>query len=103
MSAANLYRYYDGKLAIAAAVAAADQAGLFTACDRAMAAAAPNAMPRLAALFHAIIDATRHQMTAAPFLFELRSIVWLGKPELRPISCGRSKRASPLLFRRAGP
>ena len=29
MSVANLYRYYDGKLALGAAVAAAEQAALF--------------------------------------------------------------------------
>ena len=37
MSVANLYRYYEGKLALGAAVAAAEQAALFAVCDRAVA------------------------------------------------------------------
>jgi AcrR family transcriptional regulator len=83
MSAANLYRYFDGKLAIGAAVAVEEQTGLLADCDRATAAAAHDATTRLVTLFHAIIDTTRHQMTAVPLLFELRLAVWREKPELR--------------------
>jgi len=83
MSAANLYRYYDGKLEIGAAVAAAEQAALFAEGDRSCAAAPPDVTLRLAALFHAIIDATQQQMKAAPLLFELRLTVWRERPELR--------------------
>ena len=50
MSAANLYRYYDGKLAIGLAVARAEQATLFATCDRAVATAGAGGPARLVAL-----------------------------------------------------
>jgi AcrR family transcriptional regulator len=83
MSAANLYRYFDGKLAIGAAVAAEEQRGLLADCDHAAEAAAHEPIIRLVTLFQAIIATTRRQMTAAPLLFELRLAVWREKPELR--------------------
>ena len=83
MSAANLYRFYDGKLAIGAAVAAADQSGLLLACDQAVNAAGPDIADRLIALFHATIDGTRRKMKRTPLLFELGLTVVREKQELR--------------------
>ena len=83
MSAANLYRFYDGKLAIGAAVASEDQAGLLAACDQAVAVAGPDLADRLIALFQANIDATQRRMKRSPLLFELALTVAREKPELR--------------------
>jgi AcrR family transcriptional regulator len=82
-SAANLYRYYDGKLAIGLAVARAEQATLFATCDRAVAAAGAGGPARLVALFHAIIDGARRQLKSARSLFELNLIVARVRPEFR--------------------
>jgi AcrR family transcriptional regulator len=71
MSAANLYRFYDGKQAIGAAVVAADQAALLAACDRAAAAATGGAAGRLIALLETNIDESRRRMKRTPLLFEL--------------------------------
>ena len=71
MSAANLYRFYDGKLAIGAAVAGTEQVALLSACDAAVAAAGPDLTDRLIALFHANIDTNRRKMKRAPLLFQL--------------------------------
>jgi AcrR family transcriptional regulator len=83
MSAANLYRYYDGKLALGAAVAAAEQAALFAVCDRAVAAEQNDMASRLIALFHAVIDGTRRQIKSAPLLFDLGMTVAREQPEHR--------------------
>jgi AcrR family transcriptional regulator len=83
MSAANLYRYYDGKLAIGLAVARAEQATLFATCDRVVAAAGAGGPARLVALFHALIDGSRHQIKSARPLFELSLIVSRERPEYR--------------------
>jgi AcrR family transcriptional regulator len=83
MSAANLYRYYDGKLAIGLAVARAEQATLFATCDRAVATAGAGGPARLVALFHALIDGSRHQIKSARPLFELSLIVSRERSEYR--------------------
>lgn len=83
MSAANLYRYYDGKLAIGLAVARAEQATLFATCDRAVAAVRTGGPARLVALFHTLIDGSRHQIKSARPLFELNLIVSRERPEFR--------------------
>ncbi len=83
MSVANLYRYYDGKLAIGAAVAAAEQAALFADCDRAVAAVPGDVTAKLITLFHALIDGTRRQIKSAPLLFELGMTVAREQPEHR--------------------
>ena len=75
MSAANLYRFYDGKIAIGGAVAAAGQAELFAACDAAVAAAPDDVTARLIALFHALIDSHQRRLKQHPLLFELGLIV----------------------------
>ncbi len=83
MSAANLYRFYDGKLAIGAAVATAEQSVLLAACDQAIAAAGPDVADRLVALFQANIDATQRKIKRSPLLFELALTVAREKPEVR--------------------
>ena len=83
MSAANLYRFYDGKLAIGAAVATAEQTVLLAACDRAVATANPELADQLVALFQATIDLTRRNLKRSPLLFELGLIVAREKRELR--------------------
>jgi AcrR family transcriptional regulator len=83
MSAANLYRFYKGKLAIGVAVASQEQTALLTTCDHAIGAAGSEVPARLIALFHANIDATRRQMKRTPQLFELDMIVAREEPELR--------------------
>lgn len=75
MSAANLYRFYDGKIAIGSAVAAGEQAELFAACDAAVAAAPLDVTARLIALFHALIDSHQRRLKQHPLLFELGLIV----------------------------
>jgi AcrR family transcriptional regulator len=83
MSVANLYRYYAGKLGLGAAVAAAEQAALFAACDRAVAGAPGGPTAKLIALFQALIDGTRRQIRSAPLLFELGITVAREQPEQR--------------------
>ena len=83
MSVANLYRYFEGKLGLGAAVAAAEQAALFAACDRAVAAAPGDPTARLIALFQALIDGTRRQIRSTPLLFELGMTVAREQPEHR--------------------
>lgn len=83
MSVANLYRYYDGKLAIGAAVAAAEQAALFAVCDRAVATVRGDLTVKLITLFHALIDGTCRQIKSAPLLFELGITVAREQPERR--------------------
>jgi AcrR family transcriptional regulator len=83
MSVANLYRYYECKLAIGAAVAGAEQAALFADCDRAVAAEAGDVAAKLIALFHALIDGTRRQIKSAALLFELGMTVAREQPEHR--------------------
>jgi AcrR family transcriptional regulator len=83
MSAANLYRYYPGKLAIASAVVAGGQQALLTECDAAVAAADPGPANRLTALFHAVIDGHRRQLRQAPLLFDLGLKVTREEPAMR--------------------
>ena len=83
MSVANLYRYHDGKLAIGAAVAAAEQAALFAECELAVAAAPGGLVTKLATLFHALIDGTHRQIKSTPLLFELGMTVAREQPEHR--------------------
>lgn len=83
MSAANLYRFYSGKLAIAAAVAAADQLAQLAVCDQAVRAARANAAGRLVALLLKNIDATRRRIKQTPLLFELSLRVARERPDLR--------------------
>jgi AcrR family transcriptional regulator len=83
MSAANLYRFYEGKMAIGAAVAAAEQAAMLAACDQAVTAAGPEPVDRLVALFESNIDLTRRKMKRTPLLFELGLTVAREKKELR--------------------
>jgi AcrR family transcriptional regulator len=71
MSAANLYRFYPGKLAIASAVVIADQQALLADCDAAVQAAGPEAAEGLVALFGANIEAHRRRIRQAPLLFDL--------------------------------
>ena len=83
MSVANLYRYYEGKLAIGAAVAAAEQAALFAFCDRAVATVRGDLAEKLITLFHAFIDGTCRQIKSTPLLFELGMTVAREQPEHR--------------------
>lgn len=83
MSVANLYRYYEGKLAIGAAVAAAEQAALFAVCDRAVATVRGDLTAKLITLFHVLIDGTRRQIKSTPLLFELGMTVAREQPERR--------------------
>ena len=83
MSVANLYRYYPGKLAIAAAVVAAEQSAQFVACDQAVRSAGDDVTGRLIALFHAIIDSSRRRLQQTPLLFELGLTVARATPSLR--------------------
>lgn len=83
MSVANLYRYYEGKLALGAAVAAAEQAALFAACDRAVATVGGDRTAKLIALFEALIDSTRRQIKSTPLLFDLGMAVAREQPEHR--------------------
>ncbi|MFI5336008.1 MAG: TetR/AcrR family transcriptional regulator [Opitutales bacterium] len=83
MSVANLYRYYDGKLAIGAAVAVAGQAALFADCDAAVAAAPADLAAKLTALFQALVDGTLRQIKTTPLLFELGMTVAREQPQHR--------------------
>jgi len=71
MSAANLYRFYNGKLAIASAVVTADQQALLASCDEAVRSARAGVADRLIALFLANIDGSRRRLRQAPLLFDL--------------------------------
>jgi AcrR family transcriptional regulator len=71
MSAANLYRFYESKLAIGCAVAVAERTTLLAVCDAAVATAGPRVSDRLIALFRANIDTVRRKMKRTPMLFEL--------------------------------
>ncbi len=71
MSAANLYRYYTGKLDIGSAVLARELNKVHAACDDALSEAGPELSARLVAFFHAIIDTTRRQQRQSPLLSEL--------------------------------
>ncbi len=83
MSAANLYRFYDGKHAIGAAVATAEQRELLAGCDRAIAAAPGGTMEKMTALFLALIDGTRRQIRTTPLLFDLSVTVARRHPGVR--------------------
>lgn len=83
MSAANLYRFYKGKLAIGLAVAWKEQAAVLAICDHAVSAAGPETARRLIALFQTNIEASRRNMKKAPLLFELDMIVAREEQELR--------------------
>ena len=83
MSPANLYRFYDGKLAIGRAVAATEQAELFAACDQAVRAVRGGLAARLIALFQALIDAHQRKIKQTPLLFELGLIVTRDTPGAR--------------------
>jgi AcrR family transcriptional regulator len=83
MSAANLYRYFEGKLAIAVEVARTEQTTQLHKCDEAVLAAPADVASRLIALFHAIIDTSRRQMKQTPLLFQLSLDVSRETPSLR--------------------
>ncbi|HEY4248999.1 MAG TPA: TetR/AcrR family transcriptional regulator [Lacunisphaera sp.] len=83
MSAANLYRFYKGKLAIGLAVALQEQASVLAICDHAVSAAGPETAERLIALFQATIEESRRNLKKAPLLFELDMIVAREEQELR--------------------
>ncbi len=83
MSAANLYRFYKGKLAIGLAVALQEQASVLAICDHAVSAAGPETAERLTALFQANIGANRRNIKKAPLLFELDMLVAREEQELR--------------------
>lgn len=83
MSAANLYRFYEGKLAIGVAVATRDQAAVFASADAAILAAPADTTGQLVAFFRAIIDITLRKMKKAPLLFELDMMMTRQEPALR--------------------
>ena len=83
MSAANIYRFYENKQAIAAVVVEADLDRLYEACRQAVKAAGPHLVAQLTALFEAIIDTTRRQIKQTPLLFELSMAVTREMPALR--------------------
>jgi AcrR family transcriptional regulator len=83
MSPANLYRYFEGKPAIAAAVALAEQKMQLAECDEAVRTARDNVTDRLIALFQTIIDSSRHRMRHKPLLFDLALQVARETPALR--------------------
>ena len=83
MSVANLYRYYEGKLALGTTVAAAEQAALFATCDRAVMAARGDLTAKLITLFQVLIDGTCRQIKATPLLFDLGMTVARELPEHR--------------------
>ena len=83
MSAANLYRFHPGKLAIASAVVERERRLMFAACDEAIASAPSAAAPRLSAFFLGIVEHTLYQITEEPLLFELGMIVTRETPAAR--------------------
>ncbi len=92
MSAANLYRYYENKQGIAAAVIKTDLTQLYDACHEAVELAGPHVAPALTALFGASIDTTRRQIKQAPLLFELSMAVTREMPALRIQVLGEIRR-----------
>jgi AcrR family transcriptional regulator len=92
MSAANIYRYYENKQAIAAVVVEADLVQLYDACHRAVEGAGPHVAAELTALFEAIIDTTRRQIKQTPLLFELSLAVTREMPALRLQVLGEVRR-----------
>ncbi len=92
MSAANLYRYYESKQGIAAAVIKTDLTQLYDACQEAVALAGPHVAAALTALFGASIDVTRRQIKQAPLLFELSMAVTREMPALRIQVLGEIRR-----------
>jgi AcrR family transcriptional regulator len=92
MSAANLYRYYENKQGIAAAVIRTDLRQLYDACQQAVELAGPHVAPALTALFEASIDTTRRQLKQAPLLFELSMAVTREMPALRAQVLGEIRR-----------
>lgn len=83
MSAANIYRFYENKQAIAAMVVEADLDRLYEGCRQAVETAGPHLVAQLTALFEAIIDTTRRQLKQTPLLFELSMVVRREMPALR--------------------
>lgn len=83
MSAANLYRFYEGKFAIGVAVASRDQAATLSSCDAAIQSASGDTADQLIMLFRAVIDETRRKMKKAPQLFELDMMMTREEPVLR--------------------
>jgi len=83
MSAANLYRYYEGKLNIGEAVLRRELAKVHAACDTALSDAGPEFAPQLVAFFHAIIDTARKQQRQSPLLSELFITVVRIQPRVR--------------------
>jgi len=83
MSAANLYRYHEGKLDIGEAVLRRELDKVHAACDDALADAGPELAVQLVAFFHAIIDTTRKQQRTAPLLSELFITVVRIQPRVR--------------------
>jgi len=83
MSAANLYRFYEGKLAIGVAVVSRDQAAAFLTYDAVIQGAGEDTADQLIALVRAIIDTTRRKMKKAPLLFELDMMMTREEPALR--------------------
>ena len=83
MSAANLYRFYEGKFAIGVAVASRDQAAALSCCDAAIQSAGADTADQLILLFRAVIDETRRKMKKAPLLFELDMMMTREEPALR--------------------
>jgi AcrR family transcriptional regulator len=92
MSAANLYRYYENKQGIAAAVIKTDLTQLYDACRQAVELAGPHVAPALIALFGASIETTRRQLKQAPLLFELSMAVTREMPSLRIQVLGEIRR-----------
>lgn len=92
MSAANLYRYHEGKLAIAAAVVTVEQNAAFETCDQAVKLAGSDMTARLIALFQCNIDLTRRKIQRARLLCELSMITARERPELREELLGEFER-----------
>ena len=83
MSAANLYRYYQGKLDIGEAVLRRELDKVHAACDAALTIAGPGLAAQLVGFFHAIIDTTRKQQRTSPLLSELFITVVRIQPRVR--------------------
>ena len=101
MSAANLYRYYEGKLDIGAAVLGLELDKVHAACDKALAEADPSLPARLVAFFHAIIDTTRRQQRQSPLLSDLFVTVARAQPRIRRDFVATLKRKITALLREA--
>ncbi|MBW8781824.1 MAG: TetR/AcrR family transcriptional regulator [Verrucomicrobia bacterium] len=98
MSAANLYRYYEGKLQIGAAVLTGELNKVHDACDAALASADKTLRARLGAFFHAIIDTTRKQQRVSPLLSDLFLIVVKEQPRVRVRFVAELKRKIAILL-----